>query len=262
MFGPLNESILKKAQKKELIELNLVNFRNYAYSKHKNVDDYPYGGGAGMVLKPEPIFEAVKALPVQGKAKIILMSPQGEVFNQELARELAVQQELVFICGHYEGFDERIRLLADLQLSIGDYVLTGGELGAMVVIDAVARLIPGVLGEEQSAQDDSFSSGFLEYPQYTRPPVYDSMHVPEVLLSGDHAKVGLWRRKEALRRTLLKRPDIFNSSILQAEDFPLLRELMEEEPRIVELSHLWLQFEPPLKPKRAKKIRRDPVEQE
>lgn len=245
-----------------MIEINLVNFRDFAYTKHKNVDDYPYGGGAGMVLKPEPIYEAVRSLPVNTRPKVILMSPQGRVFDQEKARILASEQELVFICGHYEGFDERIRRLADQEISIGDYVLTGGELGAMVVIDAMARLIPGVLGEEESFRDDSFAAGFLEYPQYTRPPVYEGMEVPPILLSGDHAKVAAWRRKESLRTTLLKRPDIFDVNLLVSGDFPLLRELMSEEPSIAAISYLWLHLEPPPKRKRTNRNRRDAFEQE
>ena len=260
MFSPLNESILRRAVDKGLINFNLVDFRNYAFNKHRNVDDYPYGGGAGMVLKPEPIFEAVRALPLKTKPKIILMSPQGKVFNQAMALELAGEQELVFICGHYEGFDERIRSLADLELSIGDFVLTGGELAAMVVIDATARLIPGVLGEQASFADDSFSDGVLEYPQYTRPPMFEGMEVPGILTSGDHAKVAAWRRKEALRKTLLRRPDIFDPTILKQGDFALLRELMGEDARISALGALWLEYEPPPKVKRARKIRRQEIE--
>lgn len=257
MFKPLDESILKRAQQNRVLEFNVVNYRDYAFSKHKNVDDYPYGGGAGMVLKPEPLYAALRDLPLTEKPKIIMLTPQGKVFNQKIARELATEQELVFICGHYEGFDERIRGLADMELSIGDYVLTGGELASMVVIDAVARLIPGVLGEEMSAVDDSFAQNLLEYPQYTRPPVFEGMEVPAVLLSGNHAQVAAWRRKEALRRTLVNRPDIFSPSGLEANDFSLLRELMGEDERIKALSPLWLAFEPPLNEKRRKRRRRD-----
>ncbi len=215
-----------------------------------------------MVLKPEPIFEAIKNLPLKYKPKIVIMTPQGTVFNQKTALELAGEQELVFICGHYEGFDERIRSLADLELSIGDYVLTGGELAAMVVIDATARLIPGVLGEQESFEDDSFAKGLLEYPQYTRPPVYEGLEVPAVLLSGDHAKINSWRRKEALRKTLLSRPDIFDPEILKPDDFPLLRDLMNESREILNLSHLWLSHEPPPKVRRSKKTRGQDFEKE
>ncbi|MDA8443214.1 MAG: tRNA (guanosine(37)-N1)-methyltransferase TrmD [Peptococcaceae bacterium] len=249
MFVPLQESIVKRARAKGLINVNLVNFRDYAPSKHKNVDDYPYGGGVGMVLKPEPIFAAVDALPAGCDRKIILMSPQGRRFDHSLADELSREQELVFICGHYEGFDERIRSLADMEVSIGDYVLTGGELPAMVVIDAVARLIPGVLGEAASSQSDSFTEPFLEYPQFTRPETYAGMQVPTVLLSGNHALVAAWRRKESLRKTLQQRPDLFRPDKLQPSDFVLLRELMQEDAAINSLSHLWLAYEPPAKAK-------------
>lgn len=261
MFAPLQHSILKRAQDKGLLQLNLVNFREYAYNKHKNVDDYPYGGGAGMVLKPEPVFEAVKHLELQDKPKIVLMTPQGRAFNQSLAAELAIEKELVFICGHYEGFDERIRSLADMELSIGDFVLTGGELAAMAVIDATTRLIPGVLGEEESFRADSFAMDLLEHPQYTRPEVYLEMAVPPVLLSGDHAKVAAWRRKESLRKTLLQRPDIFKPSILEPSDFPLLRELMAEDERIMSMSGRWLNLEPPPKHKGSKRTGRHEIEE-
>ncbi len=254
MFSPLNESIIKKAREKGLIEIDLVNFRDYTASKHKNVDDYPYGGGAGMVLKPEPIFAAVRNLSLKAQPKIVLMSPQGAVFSQETAQELAREEELVFICGHYEGFDERIRTLADMEISIGDYVLTGGELAAMVVIDSTVRLLPGVLGEAESSEDDSFAAGFLEYPQYTRPPEFEGMEVPAVLLSGDHARVAAWSRQAALRRTLLKRPEIFRPERLAAADFPLLRELMAEDERIRQLSVRWLSFEPLPRSKRSRRL--------
>jgi tRNA (guanine37-N1)-methyltransferase len=259
MFTPLDESILKRARQKGLVDINVVNFRDFAFSKHQNVDDYPYGGGAGMVLKPEPVFEAIKSLSGETKPKIALMTPQGKVFNQKLAECLAGEDELVIVCGHYEGYDERIRGLADYEISIGDYVLTGGELAAMVVVDAVARLIPGVLGREESFQGDSFADGLLEYPQYTRPPIYQGLEVPQILLSGDHGKVATWRRKEALRRTLLRRPDLLDPTQLLATDFPLLRELMAEELAIYELSPVWLPFEPPPKVKRNR-TRRQKIE--
>ncbi len=262
MFVPLEESILKRARQNGIIDVNLVNFRDFACSKHQNVDDYPYGGGAGMVLKPEPIFAAVQSITSDVKPKVVLMTPQGRVFNQQLANSLAREQELIIVCGHYEGYDERIRTLADYEISIGDYVLTGGELAAMVVVDAVARLIPGVLGREESFRGDTFADGLLEYPQYTRPPVYEGMEVPPVLLSGDHGKVAAWRRKEALRRTLLRRREIFDPTRLSARDFPLLRELMAEEEEIRALSPLWLSMEPPPKARRSKTTRRVEFEQE
>jgi tRNA (guanine37-N1)-methyltransferase len=232
--GPLNTSILKRAREKKYININLVDFRKYSPTKHSNVDDSPFGGGAGMVLKPEPLYYAVE--DVLGSledyhGKILLMSPQGEQFNQEMARELAQEQNLTFICGHYEGFDERIRKLAHREISIGDYVLTGGEIPAMVVIDAVSRLLPGVLGETESALSDSFYNGLLEYPHYTRPRVFRDMAVPDVLLSGNHEQIRKWRRKESLRRTMLRRPDIIDTIELSPEDKKMLAEIINEENR-------------------------------
>lgn len=245
MFTPVHESILKRAQASELIGIKLINFRDYAKSKHKNVDDVPYGGGAGMVLKPEPIFAAVKDLPpTAGTRRVILLSPQGQVFRQEKAREWSQVDELVFICGHYEGFDERIRTLADEEVSLGDFVLTGGESAALVMIDAVARLVPGVLGECRSFEDDSHSAGVLEYPQYTRPPEFEGMAVPEILLSGHHARIGAWRRKESLRRTFLKRPDMIEQVEFQASDYSLLEELAGEHPEISSWRTRWEHLRP------------------
>jgi len=253
MFTPLQESIIKRAQEAELIQIKLVDFRDYALSKHKNVDDVPYGGGAGMVLKPEPIYRAVKDLGISnGKRKIVLLTPQGEVFNQKKAIEFANYDELVFLCGHYEGFDERIRVLADEEISVGDYVLTGGELASMVIIDAVARLVPGVLGKESSAEQDSHRQGLLEYPQYTRPPEYEGLEVPEILLSGHHARIMAWRRKESLRRTFLRRPDLFQSIEFEKEDYPLLEEIALEHPEIAEHRERWEHLKPLIK-RRSKK---------
>lgn len=252
MFAPLQESILKRAQEAGLVKIKFVNFRNYATSKHKNVDDVPYGGGAGMLLKPEPIFAAVRDLPEPGaRRRVILLSPQGAVFSQEKAEALSEQEELVFICGHYEGFDERIRELADEELSIGDYVLTGGELAAMVMIDAVARLIPGVLGEDTSAQEDSHSISLLEYPQYTRPADFEGRQVPEVLLSGHHAMIKRWQRKESLRRTFLRRPDLIKAVTFGADDYLILEELVLEHEEIAAWQALWQHLCPP--PKRRRK---------
>lgn len=225
--GPLNSSILKRAREKDLFAVHLINYRDYSTSKHKTVDDTPFGGGAGMVLKPEPIYRAVEDNFSPG-GKILLMTPQGIPFKQDLAKELAGEERLAIICGHYEGYDERIRGLADYELSIGDYVLTGGELPAMVVIDAVSRLLPGVLGEETSPYSDSFYDGLLEYPQYTRPREFRGMQVPETLLSGNHEQIRVWRRKESLKRTLQRRPDLFTGKELAAEDLRLLLELSEE----------------------------------
>lgn len=252
MFAPVQESILKRAQEHERIKIKLINFRDYAMSKHKNVDDVPYGGGAGMVLKPEPLYAAIRDLPpALGQRRIILLTPQGQVFNQKRAQKWSSFDELVFICGHYEGFDERIRYLADEEVSIGDFVLTGGELAAMVMIDAVARLLPGVLGESASFEEDSHSTGLLEYPQYTRPPVFEGMEVPEVLLSGHHARIEAWRRKESLRRTFLKRPDLVQNVAFLPEDYPLLEELAGEHPEIYKERIRWEQLKP--KPKRNRR---------
>lgn len=210
--GVLNQSILKKAQEKKAVHFNLVNFRDYSDDKHGRVDDYPYGGGAGMVLAPQPIFSAVEAvIDHRLNPKVILMCPQGERFNQQKAHELAKEKQLIFICGHYEGFDERIRSqLATDELSIGDYVLTGGELACMVVIDSITRLLPGVLGNEESHKHDSFSNGLLEYPQYTRPRNFRGHVVPDILLSGDHEKIEQWRKRESFKRTAERRPELLS----------------------------------------------------
>ncbi|MCR4442651.1 MAG: tRNA (guanosine(37)-N1)-methyltransferase TrmD [Peptococcaceae bacterium] len=226
--GPLDNSILKKAREKGLISIKIIDYRYYSPSRHKNVDDSPFGGGAGMVLKPEPIYYALeKNCPRPGK--VLLMTPQGKTFDQALAKLLASEESLAIICGHYEGYDERIRALSDYELSIGDYVLTGGELPAMVVIDAVCRLLPGVLGEKESPLTDSFYDGLLEHPQYTRPRDFRGMRVPDVLLSGNHEQIRVWRRKESLRRTLLRRPDLLAKASLSEEDRELLEEIAREE---------------------------------
>ena len=206
--GPLDESIIKRARETGRLDLKIHNLRDYAHNRHKTVDDRPFGGGPGMLLKPEPIFEAVEDLGRES-TRVILFSPAGRTFNQAIACELAGQEHLLLISGHYEGFDERVReQLADDELSIGDYVLTNGGLPVMVVIDAVVRLLPGVLGDQQSAQDDSFSHGLLEHPQYTRPAEFRGMKVPEVLLSGNHAEIAQWRAQQARLRTRARRPDL------------------------------------------------------
>jgi len=206
--GPLDESIIKRARDAGLLELAIHNLRDYAHDRHKTVDDRPFGGGPGMLLKPEPIFEAVEKL-AQDETRVILLSPSGRTFNQSIARELAFAKHLLLVSGHYEGFDERIREnLADDELSIGDYVLTNGALPAMVVVDAVTRLMPGVLGDDESAQEESFSHGLLEYPQYTRPAKFRDMTVPDVLLSGNHAEIAKWRGEQARLRTRERRPDL------------------------------------------------------
>lgn len=227
-IGPFDESIIGRARKKGLLEINLINFRDFARNKHRIVDDYPFGGGSGMVLKPEPLFEAIDFIAERDGRRpehIILLCPQGRLFHQRIAEELAQKQHLVLICGHYEGVDERVRqYLATDEISIGDYVLTGGELAAMVVVDAVARLLPGVLGDEAATREESFSGLLLEYPQYTRPREYRGYTVPEVLLSGDHGRIARWRRQQALLRTLKRRPDLLKYEDLSPEDKKLLNE--------------------------------------
>ena len=206
--GPLDESIIMRARKAGLLELQIHQLRDWTHDRHKTVDDRPFGGGPGMLLKPEPLFEAVESLKRPG-TKVILLSPGGRKFDQGIARELAAETDLLLVTGHYEGFDERVRtLLADDELSIGDYVLTNGALPAMVVIDAVTRLLPGVLGDDASSSDESFSAGLLEYPQYTRPAEFRGAKVPEVLLSGNHAEIEKWRREQAKARTQARRPDL------------------------------------------------------
>ncbi|QQE81239.1 tRNA (guanosine(37)-N1)-methyltransferase TrmD [Alicyclobacillus sp. SO9] len=249
--GVLNESIIKRARDEELVDIEVVNFRDYATDKHRTVDDYPFGGGAGMLLKPAPIFDAVDSViasldnhvtslhqdaarmdvdtRINGDTEsakgreIVLMTPQGAQFTQKMAQELSQLDDLVLICGHYEGFDERIRsFVATKELSVGDFVLTGGEIPAMAVMDAVVRLLPGALGNEASAEEDSFASGLLEHPQYTRPADYRGHTVPAVLLSGNHAKVAQWRHEQSLYRTWIRRPDLLETVALSAEDRRLI----------------------------------------
>ena len=206
--GPLDESIIKRACESGRLQLGVHDLRDYTHDRHRTVDDRPFGGGPGMLLKPEPLFEAVEALRGE-KTRVILTSPAGRPFRQEIARELAGEKHVLLVCGSYEGFDERVRQsLADDEISIGDYVLTNGALPAMVIVDAVTRLLPGVLGDDESSQDESFSGCLLEYPQYTRPAEFRGMNVPEVLLSGDHAAIEKWRRKQATVQTRQRRPDL------------------------------------------------------
>ena len=220
--SPFDCSIIKRARERGLVEVVVHNIRDYTHDKHRTVDDYAYGGGPGMVLKPEPIFEAVESIKKQvdyGGLPIILLTPQGRLFTQQVASELALHQNIMLVCGHYEGVDERVRehLITD-EISIGDYVLSGGELAAMVVVDAVVRLIPGVLGSPLSFHSDSHSNGLLEYPQYTRPEVYRSWSVPAVLLSGNHGEIARWRRQQAILRTLKRRPDLAKQANLSTEE--------------------------------------------
>jgi tRNA (guanine37-N1)-methyltransferase len=224
--GPVGESVLGSALERGLIELRAHDLREWTHDRHRTVDDYPYGGGPGMVMKAEPIFEALDE--VQGledePGLVVFFTPSGEPFTQAIARELAASERVVFVCGRYEGFDERALTRADRQLSIGDYVLTGGELPAMVVIDAVSRLVPGVLGHENSTDEESFSEGLLEYPQYTRPPELLGLAVPEVLRSGDHAAIEAWRREQAVRKTARVRPDLLAGAGLSARELEIAAE--------------------------------------
>ena len=229
--GVIGTSIIGRARQQGLVEINLIDFREYSTNKHNTVDDTPYGGGGGMVLKPEPIFGAVEAVAGQEKPpRVILTCPQGEVYSQQKAIDFAAEEHLVIIAGHYEGYDERIReyLVTD-EISVGDYVLTGGELPAMIIVDSVTRLLPGVLGNETSAVLDSFREGLLEYPHYTRPAEFRGWKVPDVLLSGHHGNVERWRRKESLRRTLKRRPDLLQGRDLDKLDAQLLSEVKREE---------------------------------
>ena len=228
----LNEGIMKRALESGIIDLQVHNLRAYTEDRHKTVDDYPYGGGSGMVMKPEPFFSAVETLcPDRSKRRVLLMSPAGKQFNQDTATELSREQRKIFLlCGRYEAIDERVNTgLADDEVSIGDYVLTGGELPALVIIDAVARLVPDVLGDNHSLEEESFSWGMLDYPHYTIPPEYRNMEVPETLLSGNHQDIVRWRRKEALRRTLRARPELLDKCSLSNDDDRLLREIKEEQ---------------------------------
>ncbi len=228
--GPFSCSILKRAVDEGAAEIRIHNLRDWAAGRHRITDDSPFGGGVGMVLKPEPVYRAVEELRENTGCRVILFSPQGKVFRQETAQELAREKGLILICGRYEGVDERIRALADRQVSIGDYVLTGGEIPAMVVVDAVVRLLPGVLGGGEAATtDDSFAAGLLEGPHYTKPRSFRGLSVPEVLLAGNHAAVRRWRRKESLRCTLRSRPELLLVAPLGREDLELLAEIEKEE---------------------------------
>lgn len=228
----LGTSIIGRALARDHITLEAINIRDYAMNKHQKVDDYPYGGGAGMVMQAEPVYGACRAVAekIGYQPRVIYLTPQGSVFTQKIARELALEQDLVFLCGHYEGIDERVleEVVTD-YLSIGDYVLTGGELAAMVVIDAVSRLVPGVLSNEESAQFESFEDNLLEYPQYSRPEIWHDRQVPPVLLSGHHANVEKWRREQSIRRTLERRPDLLGNAALTPRDRQYLEELKKRK---------------------------------
>ncbi len=228
----LGESILKRAIQKGLLDVKVYDLRDYTTDKHRTVDDTPYGGGSGMVMKIEPMMSALRAIGADGEERRrILLSPQGRSYNQSVAEELSQdKRRLLMICGRYEGIDERVReTLIDEEISIGDYVMTGGELASLVIIDSVARICPGVLGDDQSSKEESFTWGILDYPHYTRPPEFMGHRVPDILLSGNHAKIAEWRRKEALRRTIEKRPDLLKTAALSAEDRRMLQELCSQK---------------------------------
>ena len=224
---PLAAGILGRAIDRGTLDVKVRDLRDFTTDRHRVVDDVPYGGGPGMLLKPDPIFRALDAIEAERGAPltVIMTSPQGRRFTQDVARRLSGAGHLVLLCGRYEGFDDRVRERVTEELSIGDYVLTGGELPALVVLDAVARFVPGVVGDEQSVAEDSFTRGLLDFPQYTRPPEIDSLRVPDVLLSGNHAEIRRWRKREALSRTLDRRPDLLNDAVLDEEELKLLREL-------------------------------------
>ena len=230
MFSPLEESIIGKAKDKGILDIDITDIRSFAKDKHRTADDTPYGGGAGMVMKPELIFEALGSIKKAGKkTRTILLSPSGRTFDQEVAKELAKCEHLIFICGHYEGVDERVKDVIDEEISVGDYVLTGGELAAMTVIDALSRFIPGVLGDKASAEEDSFSGGLLEYPQYTKPASYLEKKVPDILTSGNHKNIAGWRRKQAVISTFFKRPDLLSAAALTKDDLTTLEKIFTED---------------------------------
>ena len=231
MFAPMRESIIGKTVERGLVDFNVTDFRDYTENKHNKVDDEIYGGGQGMLLMPQPLFDAMDAVEKEAgnRGRVILMDPAGKTFNQSIAEELAQEDHLTIIAGHYEGYDERIRTLVDDEISLGAFVLTGGELGAMTVVDATVRLLDEALGDERSAVDESFSTGLLEYPQYTRPADFRGLKVPDVLLSGHHANIAKWKHKEALRRTYQRRPDLLADYELTPADQKLLKEIKQEE---------------------------------
>ena len=232
VMGGLNTSITGRAMEKGLISVEAINIRDYSRDKHRHVDDYPYGGGAGMVMQPGPIYDAYEALcqRTEKRPRVIYLTPQGHVFNQKIAEDLSREEDLVFLCGHYEGIDERVlELIVTDYLSIGDYVLTGGELPAMVMIDCISRLVPGVLNNDVSAEFESFHDNLLEYPQYTRPENFRGLAVPEVLLSGHHKNIDTWRRQKSIERTLERRPDLLRSAALDKKEKAYLESLLAEK---------------------------------
>lgn len=224
MFSIFDHSILGRAKEKEILNFNIVNIRDYTINKHKKVDDYPYGGGAGMVMSAQPIVDAIKDIKKNSNSKVVFLGPRGKTFNHELAKELSKEEEITFLCGHYEGIDERCFNYIDMEISLGDFILTGGEIAAIPVIDSICRLVDGVLGKAESYIDESFSNGLLEYPQYTRPEIFEGQKVPDVLISGHHENIRKWRRKMSLMLTMERRPDLFKKIELTKEDKKILKE--------------------------------------
>lgn len=222
MFDIFNHSIIGKAQEKDLVKIQAINIRDFTKNKHKKVDDYPYGGGAGMVMAPQPLVDAIRSVKDENKGKVIFLGPRGKTFNQDLAFKLSKEEELIFVCGHYEGIDERVYKYIDEEISLGDFILTGGEMAAIPVIDSILRLKSGVLGKDESFEDESFSEGLLEYPQYTRPEEFEGDKVPEILLSGHHENIRKWRRFKSLNITKEKRPDLYSKITLSKEDKKIL----------------------------------------
>jgi tRNA (guanine37-N1)-methyltransferase len=227
MFSPLDVSIIKRARDKGIIDINIHNIRDFSADKHKKVDDYPYGGGSGMVMAAEPIYNTIEYIlkTCVNKPRILLMAPGGKIFNQDVAKELSCEENLIFVCGHYEGIDERIKPIIDDELSVGDFVLTGGELASMIIIDATCRMLPGVLSSNLSYEEESFYDGLLEYPQYTRPEVFRGMGVPQILLSGHHENVRKWRRYQSIKKTLKLRPELIDCNKLSIEDKKLIKKI-------------------------------------
>jgi len=223
MFSIFEHSIIGRSRENKLVDLSLLNIRDYTLNKHKKVDEYPYGGGPGMVMAPQPIVDTIRYAKEKNKGKVIFLGPRGKTFNQELAKELSKEEELIFLCGHYEGIDERVYKYIDMEISLGDFVLTGGEMAAIPVIDSILRLIPGVLGKEESFMEESFYDGLLEYPQYTRPEDFEGDKVPEILLSGHHENIRKWRRFKSLEVTKKNRPDLYENIILTKEDIKILK---------------------------------------
>lgn len=228
MFSIFEHSIIGRARENKIIDMDVLNIRDFTLNKHRKVDDYPYGGGAGMVMAPQPIVDAIRHVKENNNGKVIFLGPRGRTFNQEMANELSKEENLTFICGHYEGIDERVYKHIDMEISLGDFVLTGGEMAAIPVIDSILRLIPGVLGKEESFMDESFYNGLLEYPQYTRPEEFEGDRVPDILLSGHHENIRKWRRLQSLKITKERRPDMYKKVTLTKEDIKILKKANEK----------------------------------